>query len=54
MNGNYNITILTPLGAEKGTIFLDADGEKLNGILKIMGKSIIIRNAMQVQCIFIQ
>lgn len=37
MNGSYNITMITPLGPEKGTILLNADEEKLSGILKIMG-----------------
>ncbi|SCY76605.1 hypothetical protein [Alkaliphilus peptidifermentans] len=37
MKGSYNITLLTPIGPEKGTIFLNTEGEKLSGILKILG-----------------
>jgi len=38
MNENYNITIQTPMGVEKGTITFAVDGDVLSGSLNIMGE----------------
>ncbi len=38
MNENYNITIQTPMGAEKDTITFVVDGDVLSNLLNIMGE----------------
>lgn len=37
MNGVYNIIVHTPMGAELGRLTLLVKGDKLNGILSIIG-----------------